>query len=128
MSSTLRLRTWSVCVALAVILAVPVRTALASTAFTYQGQLAQPDGRTTVESADVRFTLFDAVSGGTQVGPAIEQSFSGMLKGRFITTLDFGVSVDNTTPRWLEISVRVPAGAGTFKTLVPRQPVMLPQR
>jgi hypothetical protein len=92
------------------------------TSFTYQGQL-QDSGVPLDGSADVLFRLFDAAIGGTQIGSA--QQASGILveKGLFTANVDFGASSLNGDARWLELSVRSPAGGGPFTTLAPRQPV-----
>src|SRR2546428_1449939 len=81
-----------------------------STSFVYQGQLSASGKFAT--SADVRFTLFDSQSGGTQIGPSIERTFAALPGGSFATTLDFGPAGVTGQPRWLEISVRAPAGYG----------------
>src|SRR5206468_7582295 len=100
----------------------PLSAAPVSSAFTYQGQLSvKGSGNQSVKSADIRFSLFDAAAGGTQIGTTNELSFGRLPGGRFTATLDFGAGVFNGDARWLEISVRTPAGSGSYKTLTPRQ-------
>src|SRR5207248_10026477 len=64
-------------------------------------------------------------TGGTQIGTTVELSFGKLPGGRFAAKLDFGRAAFNGEARWLEISVRTPAGSdphpGTYHTLTPRQ-------
>lgn len=94
--------------------------ALAQTsAFTYQGQLNN-NGSPANGAHDFQFKLFDALTGGTQVGITNTTTNIVVTNGLFNTTLDFGSSAFPGAARWLEISVR-PAGGGTYTTLSPRQ-------
>jgi hypothetical protein len=90
------------------------------TAFTYQGQLAD-DGEPAAGPCDFRFSLFDAPSDGAQVGSTLTQTDVALNDGRFTSALDFGVGVFGGDARWLEISVRCPAGDGVYTILNPRQ-------
>src|SRR5438876_7454997 len=56
--------------------------------FTYQGRLTN-GGSPANGSHDLRFSLFDAVSGGNQIGSIITQTAS-LTDGLFTATLDFG--------------------------------------
>ena len=69
---------------------------------------------------DLRFTIHDALSGGTQQGNAITNSATSVSGGSFMVSLDFGNQFPGAD-RWLEIAVRT-NGGGTFSTLSPRQP------
>src|SRR5437773_113128 len=72
----------------------PLSAAPVSSAFTYQGQLSvKGSGNQSVKSADIRFSLFDAAAGGTQIGTTNELSFGRLPGGRFTATLDFGAGV-----------------------------------
>ncbi len=94
--------------------------AQSNTSFTYQGQLTS--GGSGVNGAtDFRFRLYDAASGGTQVGPQVITPNVVVSAGRFTTSLDFGSVFAAATPLWLEIDVRSPSGQ--FTTLTPREPV-----
>lgn len=86
-----------------------------STAFTYQGRLLQ-NGAPTSGSHNLSFSLWDASSGGNQVGSTISQSNYPVANGVFTIDLDFGVGVFNGQQRWLQVSV-------DSNTLSPRQPV-----
>ena len=91
-----------------------------SSEFTVQGQLTAA-GQATTSTADFQFALFGEVSGGTQVGSTIARSNVVLNSGAFTVSLDFGTDAFRGDARWLEISVRSPAGVGGFTTLAPRQ-------
>jgi len=89
--------------------------------FTYQGYLA--DGGNPASGAyDFRFTLFNAPSGGSQVGSILSLNGVAVTEGLFTTPLDFG-SVFDGTRMWLEVAVR-PAGGAGHTVLGPRQEIM----
>jgi hypothetical protein len=95
------------------------------TAFTYQGSLevlgVPADGL-----HDLQFRLFDAGSGGLQIGSTICSDSVDVVGGLFTVQLDFGAAPFVGDARWLEIGVRADAtpgncGAGVYATLAPRQ-------
>ena len=90
--------------------------------FTYQGKLTQ-NGIAVDGKADLRFVLWDAAGGGTQVGPMLGVNAATVTKGLVRVLLDFGPGTFAGDGRWLEVQARVPAGSGTWETLTPRQPV-----
>ena len=102
------------------------------TGFTYQGQLKQ-GGVPADGSADLRFTLWDAENGDSQLGSAVSIPLTGdkeLINGLFTVELNadgaFSPDAFNGEARWLQIEVRMPAwdGAGKeppFMTLAPRQ-------
>src|SRR5215471_5226567 len=96
-----------------------------STAFTYQGRL-QDGGSPATGNYDFQFTLWDALSGGSQQPPSSPITVSLMsvpvTGGVFTVQLDFGAAAFPGANRWLEVNVR-PVGAGSFTTLSPRQPI-----
>ncbi len=93
----------------------------APTAFTYQGQL-RFNNVTVVGPADFEFRMFDSVTGGKQIGPALSASRVPLQSGRFNVQLDFGVSPFGGATRWLEIGLRTPgAESSDFTILHPRQ-------
>lgn len=126
---------------LGVIALVPVATALGDdspgatgqtteavtalgTAFTYQGRLT--DGGSPANGAyDIRFILFDAESGGAQVGTTVAKEEITVTNGLFSTELDFGAASFTGDARWVELAVRPGSGTGTggYTVLSPRQPV-----
>ena len=90
------------------------------TAFNYQGQLKQ-SGNPLNATADFEFKLFNAVTGGVQVGSTSLVNNVNIVNGLFTVSLDFGVLAFNGDQRWVEAQVRSPAGGGNFTTLTPRQ-------
>ena len=90
------------------------------TAFTYQGQLKQ-DGSPVNGNCDFFFTLWDAETGGNQIGPDQQKDNVPVTNGYFTVELDFGDSAFQGDARWLEIAVCCPAGSGSYTTLAPRQ-------
>ena len=98
----------------------------AETAFTYQGRL-DFQGQPYSGDADYRFTLWDAETGGNQVGNAVETLGVTVDEGLFSSRLDFGAAA-LIEQRWLQIEVRTPAwdGQGTepaYTALDSRQPM-----
>src|SRR5262245_8750688 len=91
-----------------------------TTEFTYQGSLK--DGATAANgNYDFEFALFDAVSGGSQLGSTLTRNSVAVANGIFAVSLDFGGQFQGEG-RFLEIHVR-PTGGGAFTPLTPRQQV-----
>jgi hypothetical protein len=90
-----------------------------TTEFTYQGSL-QSAGTPANGTYDFEFRLYDAVSGGGQVGTLLTRSSVAVVDGIFSVTLDFGVLSFPGAPRFLEIRART-TGAPSFTLLDPRQ-------
>ena len=93
-----------------------------SPAMTYQGELRSA-GVAVAGPVDLRFALFTAPSGGTQVGATIDLPAVALNLGRFTQALGFGAGAFGSSSRYLEIQVRNPAGTGSYATLTPRQTV-----
>lgn len=89
------------------------------TAFTYQGRLDR-DGAPFTGTADVSITLWDAPTGGTQIGSVAFQLVQ-IVKGAFTVSPDFGAAAFDGHARWIEITV-TPIGFIPV-TLSPRQAV-----
>jgi hypothetical protein len=90
------------------------------TAFTYQGRLN--DGANPANGIyDLRFTIYDSLTGGSQIGSPLTNSATGVSNGLFMAALDFGNQFPGAA-RWLEITVRT-NGNGAFTLLNPRQPL-----
>jgi len=87
------------------------------TAFTYQGYLRQ-SGTPVNANHDFQFSLWTAVSGGSQVGATQTLTNVSVQNGLFTVSLDFG-NVWDGADRFLQIAVR-PAGSGSYTTLTPR--------
>jgi len=115
------LRGLSATCVLAIALPLAAQTPL-GTDFTYQGQL-RGSGVPIVGNADFQFSLHDSEIGGSQVGTTLSKTNVGIVNGLFTLSLDFGPSAFNGHARWIEASVRSPAGSGGFTTLTPRQPL-----
>jgi len=95
-----------------------------STAFAYQGKLTDA-GNPANGNYDLQFTLWDALSGGTQQPPPAPITVTRnvlVTSGAFTVQLDFGATAFPGADRYLEISVRKNAG-DPFVTLSPRQAV-----
>src|SRR5262245_22664655 len=89
------------------------------TAFTYQGRLL--DGATPANGLyDIRFSVWSAPSGPSQLGFNITVDDVAVSNGIFTVILDFGTGIFSGPARWLEVSVST-NGSGSFTTLAPRQ-------
>ncbi len=99
-----------------------VRAAPLGTAFGYQGRLRE-GGQPAAGNYDLRFILFDAESGGSQVGSSVTNTGVVVTDGLFTTVVDFGAGVMDGTARWLEVAVRPAGGGAEFTRLDPRQPL-----
>jgi hypothetical protein len=93
-----------------------------STAFTYQGQLTE-NGDPANGQYSIRFILYNAEFGGTQVGPILTNAPVAVANGLFTTTLDFGATVLDGSARWLEVAVRTNGSVALHTALSPRQPL-----
>ncbi|MCW5555873.1 MAG: tail fiber domain-containing protein [Verrucomicrobiae bacterium] len=106
---------------LALLFGIPLTPKLhaQATALTYQGRL--DDGGAPAKGIyDLRFTIYDAASGGAAQGVTLTNSPVAVSNGLFTVTLDFGDGVFDGGGRWLEIGVRT-NGGGSFQPLSPRQ-------
>ena len=127
---------WGLCAALAVAALVPVATAVGDddevegtvqavvlgNSFTYQGRLTDA-GSPATGTYDLRFILYDAESGGTQVGTMVNREDVNVANGLFTVDLDFGTTAFTGDARWMEIAVRPGASTSTHTVLSPRQTV-----
>lgn len=86
--------------------------------FTYQGYL-EVSGSPVDGTCDFQFNLYDAATGGNNVGPASIVQTLAVDRGVFSTELDFGNKFAQHE-RWLSVAVRCPAGSGSYTTLSPR--------
>ena len=90
-----------------------------NTLMTYQGQLrlhGQPVHNVT---CDVQFSLWDAPTGGLQVGATLTRTVL-VRNGLFnVADLDYGGLFDGGA-RWLQLAARCPTGVGSFAVLSPR--------
>lgn len=94
--------------------------------FTYQGELSQ-SGTPIDGAVNLRFSLWDAASGGTQIGAS--QIVSGVLatKGLFTAEVnagdEFGAQAFDGQARWLQIEVCSDAGCSSTTVLGTRQAI-----
>ncbi len=87
------------------------------TAFTYQGQLIK-GGSPVNDTCDFRFILYDAQTGGSQVGTTQDKLNITVTGGLFtVPDLDFGNGIFTGEARWLDVLVRCPAGSGGYATI-----------
>ena len=91
-----------------------------STEFTYQGRLLSGDVPAS-GSYDFEFALFDADTGGNQLGSTFSLSAVNVNNGVFSVRIDFGNQFPGAS-RFLEIHVKE-AGSATFAVLSPRQAI-----
>lgn len=109
---------------LCVLLGSPAAFAQVTTAFTYQGELAE-GGQPSSGVYDMRFRLFNTFTSGTQAGPTLCTENVQVVNGRFTLELDFG-QVFTGSSRFVEIEIRPDVGtlcssAGGYVVLTPRQ-------
>lgn len=97
-----------------------VSTVHAGSEFTYQGQL-QFEGQPVDGTCSFEFSLWNAVSGGTQQGSTLNRSDVTVTDGLFTVQLDFGGAALGSGNRWLQTAV----GCTGLSGLVPlsRQPL-----
>jgi hypothetical protein len=91
--------------------------------FTYQGSLK--DGAAPANgNYDFEFRLYDALSGGSQIGPLVTRANVVVSDGLFSVKLDFSgaISPFPGADRFLQVSVRN-TGGGAYTMLDPRQKV-----
>src|SRR4051812_34801662 len=87
-----------------------------TTEISYQGQLKSATVLAN-DNFDFEFVLYDAASGGSQVGPTLGRSGIAVTNGIFSVTLDFGSNFPGA-PRYIEIHVRQTSVGGAFTTLL----------
>jgi hypothetical protein len=98
------------------LLAAPVGTAI-----TYQGRLTSA-GQPANGVYDLRFALYDAASGGSQLGSPLTNAPVIITNGTFSVLLDFG-AVFNGQACWLDIGVRTNGSSSQYSTPSSRQPL-----
>ena len=90
-------------------------------AFSFQGKLN--DGTNPANGRyDLEFKLFDAVAGGTQIGPTVARPNTILINGVFSVVLDFGAQAfQNPNSIYIEIAVKPFGSPNAFTILGPRQ-------
>jgi hypothetical protein len=102
-------------VLLACLAAIAAPASAAGTSFTYQGEL-MANGSPANGNYNLRFSLWNAASGGTQIGALILKNSHPVADGKFTVELDWGAEAFQVGSRWLEVRVN-------STTLSPRQPI-----
>ena len=108
-------------------LLVSTRVALGqTTSFTYQGELKE-GGTPANANYDLQFTLWDALTGGTQQPQptpiTVTRLNVAVANGIFTVQLDFGANGFPAADRFLEIGVKPAGSAVPFTVLTPRQQI-----
>ena len=94
--------------------------AQSSTAFTYQGFL-RDNGQPANGQYDLQFTLYDALTGGNQIGNSVVIDDLQITNGLFTVEIDFGINpFSSGQRRWIEIGIRPFNSTGSFVILDPR--------
>lgn len=91
--------------------------------FTYQGNLTLSNGGSANGIYDMQFKLRPASTGTNQVGSTLVDSTVGVTNGLFTVSLDFGATVLNGNPLWLEIGVRTNGSTSPYTILAPTQQI-----
>jgi hypothetical protein len=105
--------------AIACLLLVAIDASSQTTAFTYQGRLTE-NANPANGAYQMQFKLFDALSGGSQIGATADNVPVTVAQGIFTTLLDFGAEPLTGANRWLEIGVRHNSGE-SYTTITPRE-------
>ena len=87
--------------------------------FTYQGRLSDTSMPAS-GTYQMQFALYDAATGGAQIGSTVENTAVGVSNGVFTVQLDYGPSAFTGAERSLEIRVRRTSGE-SYVVLDPRQ-------
>jgi hypothetical protein len=90
--------------------------------FTYQGQLRNA-GQLVSGPVDLRITLWDSDTAGSQLGGANSFNSMQLTDGRFACGLNFGNAAFDGSNRWIQVEFRNPAGVGQYQTLSPRDKI-----
>ncbi len=93
-----------------------------STAFTYQGSLRSGSSPASGPH-DFQFIIYNAASGGSQVGATLTRDDISISGGIFTVELDFGATAFDGQARWLEVGVRPGSSSGDYSILSPRHPL-----
>jgi len=115
---------WPGVLIVALVLTVLVSPAASQvTTITYQGVLKDAGSPITATDARLSFRLWDAETGGTQIGSDYVAYPVDVDTGIFTTQLDFGLTpFEDGAARWLEIGVDATGGT-SYTWLSPRQPI-----
>jgi hypothetical protein len=90
--------------------------------FTYQGQLRNA-GQLVSGPVDLKISMWDADTGGSQVGSTNTFNAMQLNDGRFACGLNFGNAAFDGSNRWIQVEFRNPAGSGQYQALSPRDKI-----
>jgi hypothetical protein len=111
-------------IVLSLLAAIPATSGLAETplgtTFGYEGDLAYADGTPLEGTFDLRFILYDAGTGGNQIGPIVFKANRVVTQGHYSVQLNFGSAFVGNR-RWLETAWRPGDSVGDYTTETPRQ-------
>lgn len=93
-----------------------------TTAFVFQGKL-QEGAAPANGTYQFQFRLFDASSGGNQIGQTLSDIPATVTNGIFAVTLDFGANSFDGAARYVEVGVRASGSGQSYTILNPRQAV-----
>ena len=110
----------AISIALSLVFALAAFGVQQGTSWTYQGQLKR-SGSAYNGTCNFQFSLWDAVSAGTQQSGTVAINSVNVVNGVFTVALDFGDAFKGEA-RWLGTSVQC-SGDGGFTPLDPRQPL-----
>jgi len=102
------------------LLSLPAAIDAQTTAFTYQGRLAD-GGAPATGNYDLQFAVFSAPTGGSPVAGPLTNAPTAVSNGLFTVTLDFGAAPFTGADLWLEIGVRTSGSVAAHTPLVTRQ-------
>lgn len=91
----------------------------AGSSFTYQGKLTNSSGVPLTGTYDLTFRLYDAQTGGNQIGSTFLASGVVVQNGLFTVRVDFSSTAYNGEGRWIETSI----GSTTLSPRMPLTPV-----
>ena len=100
-------------------------TSAQTTVFTYQGRL-NSDIAPVNGDYQLQFKLFDAESGGNQIGQTLTDVTATVTDGVFVVRLDFGAASFNGSDRYLEVGVRPLGSSAEYAPDVRRQVTSAP--
>lgn len=91
------------------------------TAITYQGRVDRNNVAVN-DTYSMIFKLYDAATGGTQIGTT--QTVNGIVatNGLFSATIDFGAGVFTNQARWLDVQIKG-SSDGSYTAMTARQPI-----
>ena len=103
------------------VLLIPAAALAQGNAFNFQGRLN--DGTNPANGQyDLQFKLFDAITGGTQIGSTISRPATVLINGVFSVNIDFGAAAFiNPNTVFIEIGVKPAGSPNAFTILGPRQ-------